>query len=162
MSTQIEDLAASIWADLGDPTDLSVLVIQTKLASDAFIGKLNVLLGTCYTVTAGIIAPPLGTSEQAMYALLYQVGFWGRKIAQLSAGLIQPVVSLAEGDSRIVFSNRVDIMRIYRDEQKQALDELYKLVAAYRNDALAPQDIRFYNISNDNDGYYGNGYVGNG
>lgn len=158
----ITDTANQIWIDLGSPTDMSVSYIQSKLSSGAFLGRLNVLLGTCYTLVNGDIVPALGLAEQGLYAMLFQVDYYTRKVNQLANGLGgNTVVSLAEDDRRIVFVNTVDKMRLYRDMQKQLMDQLDKDISAYRNDALSPQDVKFYNFLN---GFYGcgGGYVGSG
>jgi hypothetical protein len=49
-SAYLTDLAASIFNDLGQPTDMSVAYIQSKLTSNAFLGKLNNLTTNCHTI----------------------------------------------------------------------------------------------------------------
>lgn len=158
----ITDTATNIWNDLGQPTDISVSYIQTKLVSNSFLGKLNVLLGTCYTIVSGDIIPALGTDETAIYSALYQADFWTRKVAQLAAGLDPSPLSLADGDSRIVFTDVVNKMRLYRDMQKQLTDEVNRLATTYRIDGTSPGDVKYFTVDNGFFNNYGNGFIKDG
>jgi hypothetical protein len=161
MSCNFTDLATSIWHDIGEPTDISISYIQSKLVSTAFIGRLNTLLGVCHTVTDNEVSPDLDEDEQGIYSLMYQVEFYSRKVAQLAAGLDQGVISLADGDSRLVFTSVVDKQRLYRDMYREMLAELNKLATTYRVDKTIVEDVKYYNL----DSTYGgenSGYVAGG
>ena len=144
----ITAMATNIWHDLGDPTDLSVSYIQSKLTSASFLGQLNVLLGECFTVSDGTISPALNLDQQGIYALMYEADFYTRKIAILAAGLSIPWVSIADGDSRIVRVSSVDLMRLYRDMQKNLNDQVNRLATTYRLDGTLARDVNFYNLVN--------------
>lgn len=150
----ITDLANAIWGDLGSPTDLSVSAIQSKLTSDAFLGQLNLLVNGCHTVVSGEIVPALDVQEQAIYSLMYQASFYARKLALLATGRMLPV-TLTEGDSKMVFASAVDLMRLYRDMQKQLTDELNRLAAAYVTNGLTPGDVKYFSVTLGGDGAFG-------
>lgn len=142
----ITDLANSIWQNIGSPTDTPVSYIQSKLVSSAFLGKLNVLTDNCYVVVAGDIVPPLGTDEQSIYALMYEVDFYTRKVNALMGGTDVAWTRLTDGDSTIVRSSSVDVARLYRDMQKQLNDQLRVLVTAYRQASAQSRSVDFYDI----------------
>lgn len=152
------DIANSIWKDLGEPTDISVSYIQSKLTSNVFLGKLNTLLGVCHTIVNGDISPPLDIDEQAIYAALYMVDFYTRKINQLVNGLAGPILSLTEGDSRIVFVSIADQIRVLQNMLKELNLQLDKLATTYRVDKTIPLDAKYYNFDNG----YNQGYISSG
>ena len=143
----LQDLANSIWVDLGSPTDLSPAAIQSKLTSAAFLGKLNTLIDTCYILDdSGNIVPDLGLEEQAIYQLMYEVDYYTGKINNTLNGYGTAFISLQDGDSRIVKSDIVNVARLYRDQQAQLYRELGMLVGSYRSDGAQPSSVDMYTI----------------
>lgn len=60
-----------------------------------------------------------------------------------------PLVSLSEGDSKMVWANAAQMMGVYRDILKQKREELNYLVNAYNiqsQGAGTPRTLAFYNI----------------
>lgn len=133
---------------MGSPSGQSPSYIQSRMVSPSMVGDLNNLLTTCYVAVSGAIDPPLGQTEQGIYSLMYQVGYYATRLNQTLGGLNPGVVSLADGDSRIVFTSPVDIARIYRDMQKQAYDQLLSLVYAYRQNEAQPSAVDMPTIIN--------------
>lgn len=134
----ITDLSQQIFYSIGSPSGQSPSFIQSRLVSPSMVGELNNLLTTCYVAESGAISPPLGQTEQAIYSLVYQVGYYGSRLNQTLGGLNPGVVSIADGDSRVVFSSPVDIARLYRDMKTQSWNELMSLVYAYRQNESQP------------------------
>lgn len=158
----ITDLANSIWDDLGQPTDQPVSYIQSKLVSDAFLGKLNLLTTNCHEVVTGSIVPPLDVNEEAIYAMAYQVDFYTAKANSIANGTDVGWVSLADGDSRIVRASPVDYLRVYRDMQKQLNLELNNMAYNYRMARGMARSVDMLNIDNSWNGtaaYDGGGIV---
>lgn len=152
-SPYLTDISTSIWNDIGQPTDTPVSYIQSKLTSNAFLGKLNVLTANCYTIVSGDIAPPLGTDEQGIYAMLYEQDFYTRKINVLANGTDVAWVTIVDGESRITRSDTVSQMKLYATMQKQLNQQLNLAVAAYRQDNSIAQSVDYYDIDNGfNDG----------
>lgn len=144
----LTDLSQQIWNDIGQPTDMPVSYIQSKLVSAAFLGKLNSLTANCFTVTTGDISPPLGTDEQAIYAAMYETDFYTRKANALLNGTDIDWISIQDGDGRIVRSSTLDKARLYRDLQKEQYLQLKNLVAAYRQDNANGRSVDFFDIDN--------------
>lgn len=144
----ITNLATQIWNDLGQPADQPVSYIQTKLVSPPYVGKLNNMISTCYTVVTGDISPALGENEQAIYQLMYESDFYVTKMTQVNAGLNPGVISLTEGDSKIQFINPVEQARAYKEMQKQLNEQLVFLTSAYRQGEAFPRTINYPTIMN--------------
>lgn len=145
-SAYLVDISQSIWLDIGQPTDMPVSYIQSKLLSNAFLGQLNTLTTNCHTVISGDIVPPLDINEQALYALMYQSDFYASKLNVLANGTDIAWVSMADGDSRIVRSSIVDFMRLYRDMQKQLNMEVNNLSYNYRQASALARAVDYLNI----------------
>lgn len=162
-SSYITDISQSIWNDLGQPTDMPVSYIQSKLLSNAFLGDLNLLTTNCHTLVSGDIAPPLDINEQALYALMYERDFYNQKLNVLANGTDIAWVSLADGDSRIVRSSIVDMMRLYRDMQNQLNRQVNNLAYNYRQADAFARAVNYLDIDNSWNGstaYDGGGIVG--
>ena len=144
----ITDLAQSIWLDIGQPTDQPVPYIQSKLLSNAFLGDLNLLTTNCHIVVSGSIAPPLDINEQALYALMYERDFYSQKFNSLSNGTDIAWTSIEDGDSRIVRSSTVDMMRVYRDMQKQLNLQINNLAYNYRQADAMARAVDYLSIDN--------------
>lgn len=148
-SPYLTDLALNIWLDLSQPTGQPPSYIQSKLVSQPYVGQLNNQLATCYTAVSGDISPALGDTEQGIYSLLYQYNYYSTQLNRVLQGLNPGVVSLADGDSRIVFTNPVDIARMYRDAAKEASANLIMQVSAYRQQASQPAAVDMPFVIND-------------
>lgn len=153
----ITDLANNIFLDLGAPSGQPPSYIQSKLVSQPYVGQLNNQLATCYTAVSGVISPPLGETEQGIYSLLYQFNYYQTQLNRVLQGLNPGVISLSDGDSRIVFTNPVDIARMYRDAAKEVYNNLTMQVSAYRQQASQPGSVDMPLIINDPDYGYGVG-----
>ena len=142
----ITDLATFIWNDLGQPIDQPVSYIQTKLINNAYLGKLGSLLALSFSGVSGYIAPELTAADKSVYALMYEKDYYTTKLNQTLAGLNPGVISLAEGDSRMVFVSPIDRARMYRDAQKQVNEDLQLLIASHRQNASLPVSVDYITI----------------
>lgn len=140
-SPYLTDLATVIWNDLGQPSGMPVSFIQSQLVSNSYVGRLNNQIATCYTSVSGDISPALGNTEQAIYAMMYEMGYYQTKLAQTLAGLNPGIVSLQDGDSRIVFTNSVEQAKVYKEMQKQLNDQLTMAVSQYRQQESQPSAV---------------------
>ncbi len=158
----LADLSQTIWLDLGQPSGQPPSYIQSRLVSQPYIGNLNNLLATCYVSVSGDIMPELGNTEQGIYSKLYQYDYYGTQLNRTLQGINPGIVSLQDGDSRIVFSNPVEVARIYRDARNTAYDEMVTLVGAWRQDKSQPNSVDMPLIVNGLGGEWGGGYGGAG
>ena len=136
-------LATQIYSDLGCPAGLSPGGIETKLASDPFIGKLNNLISMCYSGVSGNISPALDANEQSIYSLMYQTDYYTTKLNQTLNGTDISWTSLSEGDSRITRVSAVEQAKVYKDMSRQLNDQLQYLITTYRTNPMQPRSVEF-------------------
>lgn len=159
----LTDLSQSIWNDLGQPTDMPVSYIQSKLISNAFLGDLNLLTTNCHVVVSGDIVPALDINEQALYALMYERDFYTAKFNGLANGTDIAWTVIRDGDSTISRSSTVDMMRVYRDMQGQLNRQVNNLSYNYRQADAFARVVNYLNIDNSWNGsaaFDGGGVVG--
>lgn len=149
----ITNLANAIWNDIGQPSDQPVSYIQTKLIQPYYVGKLSTLTSDCFEVSGSQIVPQLDSQAQAIYGMMYEVDFYTTKLNQLLAGLNPGVVELAEGDSRMRFTNPVEQAKVYKEMQKQLNEQLQLLIGSYRSDKALPDSVNYPFIINVINGY---------
>lgn len=142
----ITDLATNIWRDLGEPSDLSVPYIQTKLISPYFLGKLNVALGTAYEIVSGDISPALGTDEQGMYGLMYKIDYYARKINTLLSGYSADAswIELSDGDGRLRRASPTEIAKTITSIKNQLDLQLNGLVGKYRMNNAKSKSVDYF------------------
>ena len=160
-STYITSLAQNIWNDLGQPTDMTVAYIQSKLTSNAFLGKINALTTNCHEIVDGDIVPVLDINEQAIAALQYEADYYISKFNTLANGTDIAFITIADGDSRITKASIVDLMRVYRDMQKQLNAQLNALAYNYRQADAFARSVDYLSVDNSWNGigwWMGNSY----
>lgn len=155
----ITDLANSIYKDIGNPSNLSISAVQTKLVSDSFIGKLNIAIDECHVITTGDISPALSSSEQAIYAEMYKHDYYSTAALQ-SLGAVGALLwtRLREGDSEVSRANPNEVAKFYATLKKQSEETLRLMIDDYKKNRTLTHSIDYYTI--DNNSSYNNGFQG--
>lgn len=157
--TTISDLATNIWYDLGQPTGQPPSYIQSRLISAPYIGKLNSLLATCYVAASGCISPVPDEDAQGIYSAMYTYDYYTTQLNRTLQGINGGgVISMSDGDSRIVLTSPVEVARMYRDAKNAAYDEMMTLIGGYRSNGSMPSSVDMPLIVNSlgaGDGYAG-------
>ena len=144
--------ATGIWTDLGSPSTLSALTISGYAVQPSTLGRLNSLIGACYSGTGYLgtgavfdAAPDLTNRELAIIEGMVRTN-WYNQLAQTMMGLVPadiPWTSLAEGDSKIARGNAINIGKEYREMAKQAQEFMLYLANAYSIDESGPRDCEY-------------------
>lgn len=160
----IGNWASGVWIDLGQPPNVSALTISGFAVAPNTIGRLNNLIGTCYsgsgyagpgTVDYDVV-PDLTDQELALTNALYLVSYYNGLVqgamgagATISAGAGgMPWQQIREGDSTISRPNIAAIGATYVGLAKEANAQLKYLVNAYRENVLGsntPRNVMFLN-----------------
>ena len=179
-SDLIGEWASGVWVDLGQPLAVSALTISGYACSPNTIGRLNILIGTCYSGSgfsgAGSfdydITPDIGTTELALMQQMYNIGYYNGlsqttmgggtiTIGGLAAGApTTPATTLNEGDTKIGFASPAAISIVYANMAKQATDNLKYMANVYINQvqgANVPRSVNYFNLVYP---IYGAGYIG--
>jgi hypothetical protein len=156
-NTLIGQWSSGLWQDLGSLPTLSALTISGYAVQPSTLGRLNTLIGTCYSGTGymgtGIpfdAAPDLSNTELAVIGAMFEVG-WYSQLAMTMMGVTPAGLAwtaLAEGDSRISRANAVNVGKEYREMSKEANLRLNYLVNAYHTEvqgSSTPRDVSYLN-----------------
>lgn len=149
--------ATGIWETLGSPSSLSALTISGYAVQPSTLGRLNAMIGTCYSGTGYLgtgtvfdAAPELTNSELALVEGMFRVG-WYSRLAQAMMGTSPseiPWASISEGDTKISRANPVNLGKEYRELAKDTQVHLNYLVNAYIQQVQGgstPRSVDLYN-----------------
>ena len=144
----ITDLATYIWKDLGEPTDMTVSYIQSKLISEAFIGKLNVAISASYSIVTNDIVPVLDNTAQAVYALMYKSEYYANKINKLLGGYSGATMwtELSDGDGKIRRASPTEVAKVFKDLKDRVDADMYNMIHAHRMNNSTSKTVDYYTI----------------
>ncbi len=132
-TTQILQLAESIYQGLGSPPAQSVGYVSGWLTSSGNLGMLNNQLSICaYLEGSGPCIANVGADEAAIYQQSYSVGYYEGQARAALAGGGGFVTSMAEGDTKITRSNMVDVAKAFMGLHENAQKALYVAIAQYK------------------------------
>jgi hypothetical protein len=144
----------NIYNELGEPADYSFQKISAWVLDDANLGKLNNLIGTCFSgvsytndcgnVTGYGIEPGIRNDQLAIYKMLFDYEYFkneARNIAKSSVTIGSDWTKLQEGDSSITKINKNDISKNFRALAKDVKEDLDKAVKLYLKYNAIPDQI---------------------
>lgn len=165
----VGQLASGIWVDLNEPQTPSITYISGWIESSRGLGKLNLLLDTCFgvdvsglhagetyyaghgysgTYGAGDFYPTMGQAEISIYTEVYKADYYDKAIRDAMNGLISVGSGsavdwneLREGDSVIKRSNRNELAKTYRLLLNDSKAELNRLVGFYKQNLARPRQV---------------------
>jgi hypothetical protein len=157
VSTQsytLTNFVNNIYAELGEPTDYLPEKISSWVLDNSNIGKLNNLIGTCFsgvayrntrgTITGYGIEPSMKNDQLAIYKMLFDYEYFrgeARNVAKSSNTFGSDWTKLQEGDSLITKINKNDISKNFRMLSKDAKEDLDKAVKMYLKYNAIPDQI---------------------
>jgi len=113
------------------------------------IGQLNTKINTEFSVSNGVISPTgdFGTEEAAIYKQMYLRQFYNKKTRDVLRGTesLTDFISLREGDTSVVRTNKNELAKTYRSLANDAQEELDKMVSAYNLYQASPSQVLNYN-----------------
>lgn len=157
MTTQnynISNFINGVYNDLGSPDDYNQEKIAAWILDNANLGKLNNLIGTCFSgvaytndcgnVTGYGIAPAIKNDQLAVYKMLFDYEYFrneARNVAKSSATKGSDWTDLKEGDSTIKKINKNEISKNLRTMSRDAKEDLDKAVKMYLKYNAVPDQI---------------------
>ena len=157
MTTQnysISSFINGVYDDLGNPTDYPPEKITAWFLDNANIGKLNNLIGTCFSgvaftndcgnITGYGIEPAIKNDQLAIYKMLFDYEYFkneARSIAKSSATFGNDWTNLREGDSSITKINKNEISKNFRALSRDAKEDLDKAVKYYLKYNAVPDQV---------------------
>ena len=148
---KVVDIANEIYMELSEPTSLSVPAIAFWLRTN--LGNLNARLNTSYDVDSDFeIAPTLGHKEKDILKKLYMVHFYDAQLrSSLGAASTDTWVEISSDGTSVRRVNKIQQSQTYQTAKKIELEELEKLVHAYKVSASAPIQVTGTDTT---EGYY--------
>ena len=144
----------NIYNELGEPADYSFQKISAWILDNSNLGKLNNLIGTCFSgvsytndcgnITGYGIEPAIRNDQLAIYKMLFDYEYFkneARNIAKSSITIGSDWTKLQEGDSSITKINKNDISKNFRALAKDAREDLDKAVKLYLKYNAIPDQI---------------------
>ncbi len=138
---KIIDAALEIYDDLGEPDDIALPSIAFWMETK--IGKLNSLIGSCYTLDNHQISPELDIEEAAILEEMYRIRYYEGKINENLGAAGTSVIEVNDGDSKIRLASKTEVARYYDSQKKDAIKSLADLVFAYNNSHSGPRSVDF-------------------
>lgn len=153
-STLIGLFATGLWQDLGSPASLSALTISGYVVQPSTIGRLNAMIGTCYSGSGFMgtgmpfdVYPALGYKELAIVDGMFRVN-WYSQLATAMMGLNQDGIGwqqIKEGDSSISRPATVNLGKEYRELARQTQEQLNYLANSYAIDGNYVRSVDYLN-----------------
>ena len=157
MTTQtytIFNFINGVYEDLGSPSDYSPERISAWFLDNSNIGKLNNLIGTCFSgvaysndcgnITGYGIEPSVRNDQLAIYKMLFDYEYFrgeARNMAKSSSTIGNDWTELSEGDSSIKKINKNEISKNFRSLSKDAKEDLDKAVKLYLKYNAIPDQV---------------------
>ncbi len=144
----------NIYNELGEPSDYSPQKISSWILDNANLGKLNNLIGTCFSgvaytndcenVTGYGIEPAIRNDQLAIYKMLFDYEYFrgeARNMAKSSATIGNDWTNLREGDSSITKINKNEISKNFRALSRDSKEDLDKAVKLYLKYNAIPDQV---------------------
>ena len=144
----------NIYNELGEPFNYSPQKITSWVLDNSNLGKLNNLIGTCFSgvsytndcgnVTGYGIDPAINNDQLAIYKMLFDYEYFkaeSRNVARSSATIGSDWTDLREGDSSIKKINKNEISKNFRALSRDSKEDLDKAVKMYLKYNAVPDQI---------------------
>jgi len=149
---KIADVANEIFMELGELTTLSIPAIAFWLRTN--VGNLNARLNTTYSIhdTTFEITPDIGLKEKDILKKLYIIHHYDAKLREsLGAASTDTWVEISSDGTSVRRVNKIQQSQTYQTAKKIELEEVEKLVHAYKVSASAPIQVAGTDTT---EGYY--------
>lgn len=145
-TSQILDLASSIYQGIGSPSAQSVGYISGWLTNSGSIGELNNKLSTSFYLTGD--APCLtddgggfSAEEAAIYLLYYNTSYYEQQSLAVLANGGSFYTTISEGDTRVTRSDMVNVSKQYLALQASSQKTMYVAINQYKRRLSIPAAV---------------------
>lgn len=140
MCAIIQALAEETIEDMGYPSGVTTCFVSGWYVNN--IGKLNTLLGTCFSGVSGCIAPDLDNEAQYILKELFLERYYERQasvsVAEAKYNVIQ---SFQDEDTRISYADRMQPAKYYQGLKKDARANIDRMSLLYRMNQASPRQV---------------------
>ena len=138
---KIVDIANEVYMELGELSSLSIPAIAFWLRTN--VGSLNTRINSTYSIGTDFeITPDLGLKEKDILKKMYMVHYYDTQLrSSLGAASTDTWVEISSDGTSVRRVNKIQQSQTYQTAKKIELEELEKLVHAYKVDACSPIQV---------------------
>jgi len=139
---KIVDIANELYMELGEPKTLSIPPIVFWLRTN--IGNLNSRLNTTYEIngTTYELTPEITHKEKDILKKMYMIHHYDAKLREsLGAASTDTWVEISSDGTSVRRVNKIQQSQTYQVAKKTEMEELDKLVAAYKLSGSTPIQV---------------------
>jgi hypothetical protein len=144
--SEINDLASGIFATEfdSDSNNVNPAYVSGWLSSN--LGLLNTLLNTSFSGEN----PNLGLEEKSIYTELYLHNYYNKQARNVLRGITSSssssdnITMVADGDNKIMFGNKNEVAKTYKDLAKASKEKLDNLITKYNIYGSKPLQVVGY------------------
>lgn len=141
--SELGELASGIFSTEFDSETGTISYSSISGWLEENLGTLNNLINTSYVGQS----PGLNLEEQSIYKQLYMYNYYAKQARNAVRGIVSSnssgdnILSVSDGDNKIVFVNRNEVGKMYRGMASDAKASLDQLVAKYNIYAAKPTQV---------------------
>tara|TARA_B100001123_G_C15252353_1_gene1003260 strand:+ start:82 stop:585 length:504 start_codon:yes stop_codon:yes gene_type:complete len=160
---KVVDIADEIYRELDSPTDLSIPAIGFWIRSN--VGVLNNYISTNFEINSSLeidssdsdTLEEIGPKEVAILKKMYYVYDYEKKLrGVLGAASLDAVIQITDLGTSIRKVNKNEVGKTFAQVKKQEMEELHRMIAAYKIAASAPRQVAGDDTE---EGYYGDSQI---
>lgn len=145
---QLSEVAYTIWVDyLNETPDVDPVRIASWLVSH--VGKLNILINSCYSIIDNTYYPEIGNEEAAILGNMYLAKYADDMAMKSARGIISyqdeaastSWISFKDGNSSFTRANPNETSKIFISISKDAKIKLNELVDKYNYYKSYPKEV---------------------
>ena len=144
---KVVDISDQIYRELDSPTDLSIPAVSFWLRSN--VGVLNNYINTKFLVNAVLeivdsddLTLEIGLEEVAILKKMYFLHDYEKKLRSvLGAAALDAVIQISDLGTSIRKVNKNEVGKTFSQIKKQEVEELYKMISAYKISASSPRQV---------------------
>lgn len=163
---KVVDIADEIYRELDSPTDLSIPAVSYWIRSN--IGSLNNYLNVNFEINADLeiertvddvsgTKEEIGPIEVAVLKKMYFIHDYEKKLKSvLGAASLDAVIQISDLGTSIRKVNKNEVGKTFAQVKKQEVEELHKMINAYKISASCPRQVAGDDTE---EGYYGDSNI---
>jgi len=135
---KIKDIAAQIYEDLGEPSDMSVASISFWLQTS--VGELNIKLNSDFVLNEDTLEiSGLGVEEAAIFKKMYDCYFYKKRMREtIGAAGVDQVIEVQSDGAKVRKLDKNQLSKTYLSIHKDCQEELDKMVKGYKRFVFSP------------------------
>lgn len=135
---KIKDIAAQIYEDLGEPSDMSIASISFWLQTS--VGELNIKLNSDFVLDEDTLEiGGLGVEEAAIFKKMYDCYFYKKRMREtIGAAGVDQVIEVQSDGAKVRKLDKNQLSKTYLNIQRGCEEDLNRMVKQYKRFVFSP------------------------